>query len=319
MSDSNESTADAITSTVLELLKTPDDPALAEAQALLARRIATSSALSAARIPPPQNITEVGGYLNLLEAAGEDTLRLQAVAGALGLAGPMDTPFRPGGPDIGFASIDGLRITSQAQAAAPPTIEVRADFSGPLETVLTRVRGLGLELPLLSTRSPLPAYDQPITDQDALMELIGRRLRIAPSTALIDPTTDGVLVANGASGIEVHLRRVDDGAAQAADVAEVTLDTFICSDTECSPLSLTSHAEPLAPLLAVAGWFPGPRSAPQTLSTPGAWDSFYNATGLVVGETTYGDELSRIFTGPQIAASGARHRLGAVWNGTEFA
>lgn len=318
MSDSDPSPTDSITATVLELLKQPDDPALMEAQALLARRIATSSALSAARIPPPQNITEVGGYLNLLEAAGESTMRLQAVAGALGLAGPMDTPYRPGGPDLGFGSLDGLRTTSQAQAAAPATIEMRTDFVGAFSVALTRLRDLGLELPVLSTRSALPAYEETVNDSAALMDLVGRRLRIAPSTALLDPTTDGVLIVNGASSIEVHLRRVDDNAPQAGDVVPVSVDVFTCTDTACSSAATTLRAQPLAPVLAVAGWFPGPRSAPQSLGEPGDWTSFFNATGLIAGETTYGDELSRLFSGPQIAASGVRHRVGAVWNGTEF-
>ena len=39
-------------------------------------------------IPPPLNITEIGGYLNLLQELGQEEIRSGAVASALGVAGP---------------------------------------------------------------------------------------------------------------------------------------------------------------------------------------------------------------------------------------
>lgn len=315
---SDISANEAITARILELMSSPDDPALAEAQALLARRIASSAALAPVRVPAPLNITEMGGYFNLLEQAGEETMRLQAVSAALGLAGPLDVPYRSGGPDIGFAGIDGLRITPAAQAAAPARIEVRMDFAGPLRAALERLRARGFELPLLDPRTPLPAEDRPVSTSAEMMALLGRQLRIAPATALRDPASDGVLVVDGPSGIELHLRRVDDGAPQAGEVAEVDVTAFTCTTTSCSSAEVSLRAEPLAPVLAVAGWFPGPRSAPVTLGDQGEWGTFLNATGLVSGESTFGGELARLHPGYLIAASGARHVLGATWNGTEF-
>ena len=40
------------------------------------------------RIPAPRNITEIGGYLNLLQTLGQAEMRTQTLAGALGVAGP---------------------------------------------------------------------------------------------------------------------------------------------------------------------------------------------------------------------------------------
>ena len=311
-------TTQALTNKILELMSTPDDPALSEAQALLARRIASSAALAPVRVPAPANITEMGGYLNLLERAGEDTLRLQAISAALGLAGPMDTPYNPGGPDIGFAKIDGLRVTDAAKTAAPAQIEVRMDLSGPLKTAMSAIEARGFELPLLTTRTPLPAEDATAPDAGMMMKLTGRCLRVSPATALKDPATDGVVVVNGGGGIEVHLRQVDSGAADAGSVVQATIDAFTCDATSCTPASVSLLVEPLAPFLAVAGWYKGPRSAPSTLSDQGDWDTFYCATGLVAGETTFGEELARLYPGHLIAASAARHVLGATWDGTEF-
>jgi len=322
MSDTSDTTTgtttEEITNTILSLLNRPDDPALLEAQALLARRIASSAAIAPVRVPAPQNITEMGGYLNLLERAGEETTRLQAVSAALGLAGPLDAPHQPGGPDIGFTRLDGLRVTEAAQAVAPAQIEVRMDFAGPLKTAVDGLAARGFELPLLNPRVPLPAFDAAVPDAAAMMALLGRSLRIAPSVALSDPAVDSVLVVNGASGIEVHLRQVIPTTTQAGDVAQATLDVFTCDGSSCTSADTDLLAEPLAPALAVAGWFPGPRSVPTTLSEPGDWTLFFNATGLIIGESTFGDELARLHPGHLIAASSARHALPAVWDGIAF-
>ena len=40
------------------------------------------------RIPPPRNVSEIGGYFNLLSSLNETTMREQALAGILGVAGP---------------------------------------------------------------------------------------------------------------------------------------------------------------------------------------------------------------------------------------
>lgn len=309
---------DTITETIVSLLKEPDDPALLEAQALLARRIASSAAIAPIRVPEPQNITEMGGYLNLLERAGEDTTRLQAISAALGLAGPLDTPLHAGGPDLGFTKLDNLRVTDAAMAAAPAEIELRTDFAGPLKTALDGLRVRGFELPLLNPRVPLPATDAAVPDAMGMMALLGRSLRLVPSLALTDPTVDGLLVVDGAAAIEVHLRQVDTAAAQAGAVADVALDVFTCDATSCNQANTTVKAEPLAPALAVAGWFPGPRSAPTTLTDAGEWTHFINATGLVIGESTFGEELARLYPGHVIAASAARHVLPAVWDGSAF-
>lgn len=59
------------------------------------RRIALESDIKPARIPVPQNITEIGGYYNLLMNLGEmnkssTTMVRQMLASALGLPMPVD-------------------------------------------------------------------------------------------------------------------------------------------------------------------------------------------------------------------------------------
>ena len=81
------------------ILQASTSPDALAAQNLLLRRLATEADVFTSRIPPPKNITEVGGYFNLLETLGETVMREQALAAALGVAGPNPTPgFSPGGP-----------------------------------------------------------------------------------------------------------------------------------------------------------------------------------------------------------------------------
>jgi hypothetical protein len=73
---------------IVELMKTGTRPEVLAAQATLLQRLAEQGDVFPSRVPPPRNITEVGGYLNLLEDARQSTMRLAAVASALGIAAP---------------------------------------------------------------------------------------------------------------------------------------------------------------------------------------------------------------------------------------
>src|SRR5439155_9686929 len=59
-----------------------------QAQSVLMRRLALEGDVIGSRVPPPRNITEVGGYLNLLTKLKESAMEEQALAGILGVAGP---------------------------------------------------------------------------------------------------------------------------------------------------------------------------------------------------------------------------------------
>lgn len=52
---------------------------------LIMLRMALEGDVGASRVPAPRNITEVGGYYNLLEQLNEKKLQRQMVASALGL------------------------------------------------------------------------------------------------------------------------------------------------------------------------------------------------------------------------------------------
>src|SRR4051812_29569459 len=58
-----------------------------EAQTLLLRRLALEGDVIPSRIPAPRNITEIGGYLNLLATLGETGTRSQVLSSVLGVAG----------------------------------------------------------------------------------------------------------------------------------------------------------------------------------------------------------------------------------------
>lgn len=50
---------------------------------LILKRIATETDIRPARVPAPMNITEIGGYYNLIKK--DEKLRLQLLASVLGL------------------------------------------------------------------------------------------------------------------------------------------------------------------------------------------------------------------------------------------
>lgn len=70
---------------LVEILKQEASEEAAKIRNLMMKRIATEGTVIASRIPAPRNITEVGGYLNLLASLGEDEMRRQMIASALGV------------------------------------------------------------------------------------------------------------------------------------------------------------------------------------------------------------------------------------------
>src|SRR5438105_14538929 len=97
---------DTILGAIAELLRSGASPDILEAQRLILRRIALEGDVMPSRVPAPRNITEVGGYINLLTNLGETITRDQMIASALGVAGPTpgsilgDLP-----PPVGFAPL----------------------------------------------------------------------------------------------------------------------------------------------------------------------------------------------------------------------
>src|SRR5215469_11731112 len=74
--------------TLIGLVQNASSPNAIEAQNMILRRMALEGDVIGSRIPPPRNISEIGGYINLLGTLQETAMREQALAGILGVAGP---------------------------------------------------------------------------------------------------------------------------------------------------------------------------------------------------------------------------------------
>lgn len=318
--------AQTVASALAEILRSPASPGVLQAQELLLQRLALQGDVFSSRIPAPRNITEVGGYLNLLERLGEREIRTQSLAAALGVAGPNPMP--------GLLPATGLlfdvlrpndRPEGEAGAQAPVQVAVRNDFAAPLDAARSAIHARGCRLPLLGLAPlGLPAAHPlaPGAGQDPVDPLLylGRVLRLLPSAALRDPDTDLLALAReGGSGpLQVVARQVDDGAPEAGEVTETSWSAFQCDENACAASAEDRHFLPLAPILNAAGWYQPVPGDPQSLGTPGPWWRWTNLTGLVVGETRLGDELLERYTPAQVAASALRDRLGHRWNGEAF-
>ena len=66
-----------------KILEQESSEDLLELRKLIMKRMATESDIKQARIPAPMNITEIGGYYNLIK--NDDLMRRQMLAQILGL------------------------------------------------------------------------------------------------------------------------------------------------------------------------------------------------------------------------------------------
>lgn len=316
--------SDAVVAALVKIIEGAASAESLQTQQLLLRRLALSGDVGPSRLPQPDNITEIGGYLNLLEKLEAEQLRDQTLASILGVAGSNLPPelFSPG-PVLFFASRPNHRpALGGAEAPIPVNVRIRSDFIESLGVTLDAVAAFGASLPLLSPPATLPpvAASAPI---DQLL-LIGRALDVVPSTALVDPDNDLLAVARltaEAAGSERLVARVhDESAPGAASVTEQDWTAFHrdSSGTFVESAGLHRYAE-FEAQLAAAGWH---RTVPidtGNLDDAKTWGRFLNVTGLVVGETSFGDELALLYTADQIVASAVRDLTGFRWDGTTFA
>lgn len=292
----------------------------AEIQALLLQRLVTSGDVIPSRIPAPLNITQIGGYLNLLEEMGASDLQSQVLASVLGVAGPLPAAGLPTGPSLFFTTLANHRPPGAAQPAIPTEIRLRSDLAPGVTTVLADVAQKGAALPLIGAPAGLVPVGATV-DDDIVLAAVGRQVRIVPAAALADPDVDPVAVARPDAGgdLRVVARLIDDtapdaGAVTAADWVAVTCDATACTESTASRRYLE-----IEPMLAAVGWHHPVPTAPVSLDDQGRWDRFDNVTGLIAGETTLGDELRLLFTDAQIVASALRDRLHHRWDGSRFA
>jgi hypothetical protein len=317
-STADERALDALT----KVLESAISPEMTAAQLLILRRLATAGDLFPSRVPAPLNITQVGGYLNLV--ADDPVLSAQVLASALGVAGPNPTPgFDPTLPPLYFVTRTNDVPDGTASAATPVQLRVRNDFAAPFDTAVTAVHDLGATLPVLAADSPLPPLSPGSASTAAVdvLAVLGRRLTLVPSAGLVDPTVDPLAVGQlaGAGPQLVLARQVDTTAPQAGTVTSTAYALWTCDATTCTQSTVTDAFVDLDPVLAAAGWHrSAPLAAPVSSSDAKDWNTWTNVTGLVAGTSTVGAELRLLFSPGQIAASSVRELQDQVWDGTAF-
>jgi len=315
-----ETLATQIAGALSELLKSSTSPEILQAQQLLLQRLALQGDVFSSRIPPPLNITEVGGYINLLGKLNQTETRTQALAAALGVAGPNPMPgLLPTSGVLFDVQRTNDRPAGPSQASIPVQFRIRNDFAAAFDSALEAIHQAGCQLPILAGAASLPVFGGSATNIDMLQHL-GRTLMLMPTAALIDPDADALALArvDGTTTLEVIARLVDPAAPNAASVATQSWIAWECDATTCSESTDDREYLSLTPLLNAAGWYQPPITDPQSLSLSGNWARWTNTTGLIAGTSRYGDELAERFTAAQIAASSLRDRLDWRWDGDDF-
>jgi hypothetical protein len=310
---------------LVELIKSGVRPDVLEAQRLMLQRLALQGDVFPSRIPPPLNVTQIGGYLNLLEAAGLNDMRASAVASTLGIAGPSPVGEAVAGVvPVGFVSIANDRPAGPSQASIPPQLSVRADFHAPLLSAMTTLHASGCALPLRAPRAVLPATVPGVSpsgiDLDVVLAALGRSMDVFPGTVLVDPVIDPLAIARFETPATDAFRlvaRVLDGSTTVAEASWVAMRAS--SATAVSDAPATRRYVDVLPILSAAGWnHPEPTVLPTTSSARGTLVRLINTTGLIVGETTLGEELTLLYPAAAIARSALSGVTGFVWNGSTF-
>ncbi|MBL8765290.1 MAG: hypothetical protein JNM07_13580 [Phycisphaerae bacterium] len=308
---------------IVETIRSENAPELRRARELLAQRLAVAGAIPPSRIPAPANITEIGGYLNLLERYQEDELRVQALSSALGVAGRTPPPgWYASGPVRFFVT----RPQSWAGASPPGPafareFTVRSDFAAPLDAELALIRAQGAAVPIASPVRALTSFGQPLGSAADPLAALGRVLELEPAAALVDPDADPLALArpDSSSPYRVVARQLDSAAPRAGDVAASNWLALACGAGSCSEGGGNRTYLDLTTYLNRAGWFQPVIVLPTSLAAPGSWNRWENRSGLVAGRSLLGDELALVYHPSEIAQSAWRDMLGLRWDGSRFA
>jgi hypothetical protein len=305
--------------TLLDVIKAGATPAAAQAQAMMLRRLALEGDVVGSRVPAPRNITEIGGYINLLTDLGEPDIRTQLLASLLGVSGPaMALDALSGVPPISWVTIPNDRPAGAAQAVIPLSISIRSDFVASLQTALKSLHDHGCTLPLTTTMPLLPPAGNGVPAIDPL-PYIGRVISVVAAAALADPDNDPIALARqGTDSFALVARVLSPGPIA---VAPAAWEALKCDTTSCttSPAPAGGRAYvTLAPALAVAGFYAGSPPPQPASNKDRAWATLTNITGLVAGVTKLGDELRLLYSADQIASSSLSGQLTWVWDGTAF-
>src|SRR5579859_2115397 len=308
--------------TLIGLVQNAASPDALEAQNMILRRMALEGDLVGSRIPPPRNISEVGGYLNLLGTLKENTMREQTLAGILGVAGPAQPlGWISNTQPLAMVAVTNDRPAVSAQASFPLTVLVRSDFVSGVQAALKTIHSYGATLPLVSppvlTLPPGGAGTAPPSD---VLAYLGRTLNIAPSAALLHPAADPIALVRPTGTTASFALAANLLSVGAFTVTPADLDAVQCTPTSQTVVQLSQASFLLlAPILALAGFYPAsPVPVPANISNH-SWARLTNITGLVAGTTRLRDELTLLYRQDQIVSSVFAAMLDWVWNGSAFA
>lgn len=292
-----------------------------EAQNIILRRIALEGDVVPSRIQAPQNITQIGGYINLLTTLKETQMRSQVLASILGVAGPVNaSDWITAKPAHSFRLLLNDRPAGPAQASIPVSVYIRSDFAFGLLHALKSLHDQGCMLPLLGTPNRLPTTVlDPLQAIDP-MPYLGRWLILAAATALAQPATDALVLARNAGSTDLFQAAANSINTAGAPVTKANYDALQATASAVQTVSLTNaQLVWINPLLAAAGFYPASPLPQPASASDTAWARYTNTTGLVAGQTRLGDELAMLYTWSEIAASLFSNMTSFVWNGTQFA
>jgi hypothetical protein len=319
-----DSIQDPIEDALAEVIRASVSPEVQEAQVLLLRRLALEGSVFPTRIPAPKNITEIGGYLNLLELAGEKDMRTSAIASALGLASPAALSWDDSPPQLGFRPVTN-NLGAVPAGGLPISVPMRADLAVAwTEQVLPALRALGAVLPLWAPPMHLP---DPILGGGPVDPLasLGRVVWVAPAAALRNPDTDVVTIGRADTDVADIVRvmvRVDPALPGSAGVVPLLWNAIVWDELANIAIVRAIGAAPLVPiepLVALAGFTTQANPSVPRSRNELSWGRLTNTTGLLAGVTTLGDELRLVWSRRAISRSVFANRLDEKWNGSTFA
>jgi len=317
----DESASEDILKAVAELIRTGSDPDTLAAQHILIRRLALSGETFYSRVPAPRNITEVGGYINLLRENQELEAQSQMICAALGVAGPNPPlGWEEVGPAIEFVITANDRPECEGQKITPISISIRSDMILPFRSAMKKIHEAGCALPLMTPKTFLLKQNELMDEIQDFLPYIGREINIPPGTFLVDPAIDPLAIARNdtvaSSGFELVARGTDINTK----IPEIDWSAYKCDDNSCEILPSSKRRYlTLAPILASAGWYVrSDFQAPTSINDPGSLGTFINITGLLPGKTRLYDELALLYSPKSIYASIFADKLSWVWNGKTF-
>ncbi|OPZ66696.1 MAG: hypothetical protein BWY83_02823 [bacterium ADurb.Bin478] len=313
-------TATSFFESLLELFRQAHNPDLCQAQNILLRRLALQGDVVGSRVPAPQNITEIGGYLNMLREFKQEEMLAQVLAGILGVAGPNPPlGWTSSRPPLRMVPLTNDRPEGASQSAIPLWFMVRSDFYVALQQGRNRLHEQGCVLPLSAAGRRLPPASSLGPSPTDLLPYLGRCLELVPAAALNDPAADLLALVRPAGTTEAFRIAARVLAPGSVSVPAADWDAQKCDSSSCRVVQITGgQFVPVAPILASAGFYsPTPLPEPVTiLSTE--WTRLTNCTGLIRGKTKLGDELEQLYDTAEIGASVFATMLNWLWDGSTF-